>query len=84
MSSYLILDKDGPEAVEELEWRNDVTLNQDGCDDCGSGPISRTSGHLIEPLLQRELSHRSPSASPTKHIIHIHGCRFTRELGIMA
>lgn len=26
--SYLVLHKDSPEAVEELEWRDDMTLNK--------------------------------------------------------
>ena len=48
---YLVLHKDSPEAVEELEGRDDMTLDEYGCDDRGRGPVSRTGRHLIEPLL---------------------------------
>ena len=71
-SSYLVLHKHSPEAVEELEWRNDVTLNEYRCDYCGRSPVPRTGGHFVKPLFQRKLSDRSSSACPTEHIIHVH------------
>ena len=71
---YLVLYKDGPEAVEELEWGNDMALNEDGGDYCSCGPIACTSRHLIKPLLEGELAHGSSAASPTEHVIHIHDC----------
>ena len=74
-STYLILHKYSPEAVEELKWRDDVTLDEHGGDDCSCGPVPRAGGHLIEPLLQWELSYRSASSpGPTEHIVHVHDC----------
>lgn len=81
--SYLVLHKYSPEAVEELEWRNDMTLNEDGCDYGSCSPVPRTGGHLIEPLLQGELSNRSSSSpGPTKHIVHVHDCGVVSRLEV--
>lgn len=50
-NAYLALDKDGSEAVEELERSDDVTLDQDGCYYGGAGPVACAHGHFIKPLL---------------------------------
>ena len=73
-NAYLALDKDGSEAVEELERSDDVTLDQDGCYDGGAGPVARAYGHLVEPLLQWKLADRTTLGSSTcsKHVVHIH------------
>lgn len=50
--TYLLLLKHGSKAVEELEWIQDLTLDQyAGYDGCG-GPPTSADGHLEEPLLQ--------------------------------
>ena len=72
---YLTFDEHGAEAVEELEGSDDVTLNQNGGDDCGSGPNSCADWHLVEPLFEWELpsiSSLSTSQISAKHIVHIH------------
>ena len=50
-SAYLILNKDGSSTIEELEWSNDLALNQNRRDDGSRGPPSCTDWHLIKPLL---------------------------------
>ena len=73
-NAYLALDKDGSEAVEELERSDDVTLDQDGCYYGGAGPVPRAYGHLVEPLLQWKLADRTTlgSSARSKHVVHIH------------
>ena len=48
--AHLILHENSPEAVKELEWRDDMTLNEYRCNDGSGGPVTCTGGHLIEPL----------------------------------
>lgn len=40
------------EAVEELEWRDDLALYQDRNDDAGCRPEPRYDGHVVVPLLE--------------------------------
>lgn len=54
--TYLALVVDGTEAVEELEGRDDLALDQNAGDDCSRGPPARAGRHLKEPLLERYLS----------------------------
>ena len=54
--AYLTLVEDGPVAVEELKWSNDVTLNQGASHDRCRRPPSRAYGHFEKPLLQRDLT----------------------------
>lgn len=79
-SAYLALDKDGSEAVEELERGDDVALDEDGCYDGSAGPVARADGHLVEPLLQRELADRTALGPSTRseHVVHIHGRKIGR------
>ena len=51
--TYLLLVKDGSEAVEELEWCEDLALDQNTAYHCRSCPPSCADWHLKEPLLQR-------------------------------
>jgi hypothetical protein len=48
---YLRLDEDSSKAVEELEWCNDLALNECAGEHCRRRPPSSTEGHLPEPLL---------------------------------
>ena len=68
---YLVLDKHSAEAVEQLKRRDDMTLNQQRCQDRGSRPPARADRHLVEPLFEGELADRS-SLGPAEHIIHVH------------
>lgn len=79
-ASYLVFDKYGTETVEQLERGDDVTLDQyRGCD-CCYRPTSCTDWHLVEPLLQRELSDCASSTS-AEHVVHIHSVRVPVERG---
>lgn len=61
--TYLRLDIDRPEAVEQLQRRQDMAMDQDRCRDGRRCPPSSHRGHFIEPLLERELP-SLPSIAP--------------------
>ncbi len=63
---------DGAEAVEELEGRDDLALYEDAGRDCCRRPEARAHGHLVEPLLQWELTGPSSDAAATvaEHVLH--------------
>lgn len=70
----LALVPDGAEAVEELKGRNDVALDEYAQNDCDGGPPASANRQLVEPLLERKLSHHA-LAGP-KHSGHGGGsCR---------
>lgn len=59
---YLVLQEDGPHGEEELQGRHNVALDQHGDGDGQDGPGARADGHLVEPLLERELTSASSGA----------------------
>ena len=81
MIAYLVLDKHRPEAIEQLEGRDDVALHENADHHRRRCPVARAHGHLVEPLLQRELivaAARLPAPTElAKHVVHLHceGCR---------
>jgi hypothetical protein len=66
--TYLALEEDCANTVEELERRNDAALDQHTCTQRCRHPPSRAYGHLVEPLLERESSHHAVPAS--KYVCH--------------
>lgn len=67
-ATNLVLEEDGPEAVEQLEWGDDVALHQYAGRDCRRGPPSRAHGHFVEPCLEWEL----PGLA-AEHVGHLDG-----------
>lgn len=59
--------KDGTEAVEELEGRHDVALDQQACAQSSRHPPSRAHRHLVEPLLKRELADHATASERVGH-----------------
>jgi hypothetical protein len=51
--AYLLLVEHRSEAVEQLEWCEDLTLDQHSRHDCRCGPPSCARRHLKPPLLYR-------------------------------
>jgi hypothetical protein len=66
--TYLAPIENGPEAVEELERREDMALHQHARAQGRRHPPPRAHGHLKEPLLERESSHHAVTAR--KHVGH--------------
>jgi hypothetical protein len=66
--THLALEEDGADAVEELEGRDDVALDQHTRTQRRRHPPSCAHGHLEEPLLQREAAHHAVPAS--KNVCH--------------
>jgi hypothetical protein len=60
---YLLFVKNGSEAVEELEGREDLALHEDSGDDRGRGPPSRAHGRFEEPLFERKLAQTTAVSS---------------------
>lgn len=52
-STNLRFVEDSPEAVEQLESRDDLALHQGTCEQSSRRPPPRADGHLPEPRLQR-------------------------------
>lgn len=53
--TYLRLDIDGTETVEQLKRSEHMALDENGGGHGSSSPPSRARRHLIEPLFQRKL-----------------------------
>lgn len=69
---YLVLDKYRSEAVEQLEWRHNLTLHQRTGQDGGGRPPSSAERHLPEPGLEGESSLSSETtASISHHLLHV-------------
>ncbi len=71
----MIFDKDGAEGVEELEWGQDVALDEDGGGDCSGRPVTGTDWHFVEPLFEGKLACNVSSAGAAAHehaFIHVH------------
>jgi len=62
--TYLTLEENRPDAVEQLERRDDVTLHQHTCAQRGRHPPASAYGHFVEPLLERKASDPSHHAIP--------------------
>lgn len=68
----LILDKDSPEAVEQLERGDYLALHQGACENSCGSPPSCAEGHFPEPHLQRETSLAAHATIPSAHhLIHV-------------
>lgn len=65
--SYLGLEEHGAEAVEQLEWSDDLTLNKSTGQNSGGGPPPCAERHLPEPGLEGESSLASDPTSPVSH-----------------
>jgi hypothetical protein len=72
LHTYLAFIEDRSVAVKEIEWADDVTLDQNARYNSASGPPSRTKGHFKEPLLQRELAKIRQRVAVYTHCRH--GC----------
>ena len=75
-SPVLALDEDGPEAVEELEGRDDVTLHEDAGGHRRRRPPPRAYRQVVEPCLEREMVSSSgctaaASAVPREEVGHL-------------
>ena len=69
--TYLALVEYCSETVEELEWRQDMALDQYSSEYCCSRPPARAHWHLEEPLLQRYLTDASSAAvTAAEHGVH--------------
>jgi hypothetical protein len=66
--THLALKENSPDAVEELEGRDDVALDQHARAQRRRHPPPCAHGHLVEPLLEREPAHHSvPAAQNVCH-----------------
>lgn len=75
VGAYLVLIEDGAVAVEELEWVDDVALDEDAREDCRGGPEARADGHFPEPCFEGEPGLSAESAIPaTHHLVHVGRC----------
>lgn len=73
---YLVLEEDGAVAVEELEWVDDVALDEDAHEDCCGGPEACADGHFPEPCFEGEAGLSAESSIPaTHHLVHGRRCR---------
>lgn len=59
--------EDGAEAVEQLEGRHDVALHQQTCAQSSRHPPPSAHGHLVEPLLERELADHAAASERVRH-----------------
>lgn len=66
-------DEYGAEAVEQLVGRHHVALHQQTRAQSSRHPPSRAHGHLVEPLLERELTNHAAAGERVRHIEA--GCR---------
>lgn len=66
-----MLEEDRAVAVEELEWVDDVALDEDAHEDCCSGPEACADGHFPEPCFEGEAGLSAESSIPaTHHLVH--------------
>lgn len=72
----LVLEEDGADGVEESERGHDVALDEDGDGDGAGGPDARADGHLVEPLLEREVvgAAAGGEGGTVEHVGHGGGC----------
>lgn len=71
MGAYLVLVKDRAVAVEELEWVDDVALDEDAHENCCGGPEACADRHFPEPGLEGEAGLSAESSIPaTHHLVH--------------
>lgn len=69
--TYLGLDIDRAEAIEELERGQDMALDHDCGGHRGRCPPSGHWRHLIEPLLQGELAPLAPITPDSSHEVTV-------------
>jgi hypothetical protein len=59
--------EDGSDAVEQLERVENTALHKNAGTESGCHPPARAHGHLVEPLLQRELAHHAVTSHNICH-----------------
>lgn len=65
---------DGTETVKQLERGDRFALEQDRCQDCGSGPDAGANRHFPEPLFKGEIPDTAhPAVSVNESHVHS-GC----------
>lgn len=69
MVAHLASIKHGPEAVEQLKRSDDMALHQHTGAQHRRHPPPGAHRHLVEPLLQRELSHHAIARA--EHVGHV-------------
>jgi len=71
---YLVFHEHSSKAVEQLVWGDDLALDQQTHGHRRCRPPSRAYGHLVEPLLQRELADMPASARSSSAVVESIRC----------